>query len=550
MPVSVFDASIVQGWSDAQVSGATPGVLITHTRPGHQGGNNDLVNNAHRATQRIPPSYVENGVDSFIRIIRLNAGEFLFRTAPDLSTSGDPASPAGPQFTEAAEDDLELLIRAADGTQIRFRLADLDDLDETEPYSWGAGHVTAEQVLSMRAPGCQWVLVDGSNANVDGANFQVTSVAAAIVVDGQTITGAGTLGSADLEVASPTATIITDTAVISAPAAAPDTYGLGETIIFAVTWDVPVNVTGTPRFPVNFGQSPSGGPEYADYARGDGTAVLEFEWVVAATDQDTNGVFFYGPTDSQNRGLLVGGTIRNAGTQIDADRATLNRGTQSEHKVDGSLTPPVLSVALSGQTLIGTGTLGQASLTVAGADATVVSGQTLTGTGTLGQASLTVAAAGATVVSGQTLTGSGTLGRASLTGAAAAVPLANIDPQDLARPVMALAGDRWLGGPESATQRLRDALIITRGSYPAARDYGSNLADVLDRPLQAAGQAALMAAVADAVAHRPNGLDDVRLRSVAVRTLDGVTTLDIRADWVSESGAITPIGLREQLAAR
>ena len=315
MPVSVFDASIVQGHSDPEVSGATPGVLITHTRPSSQGGNNDLVNNAHQAAQRIPPSYVEGGVDSFIRTIRLNAGEFLFRTAPDLSTSGDPASPAGPQFTEAAEDDLELLIRAADGTQIRFLLADLDNIDEDEPYSWGAGHVTAEQVLSMRAAGCQWVLVDGSHANVDGANFQVTSAAAAIVVDGQTLTGSGTLASADLLVQE-AATIITGTAVISAPEAAPDTYGLGETIIFAVTWDGPVNVTGTPRFPVNLGQSPSGSPEYADYARGDGTAVLEFEWVVAATDQDTNGVFFYGPTDPLNRGLLSGGTIRNAG---DAD---------------------------------------------------------------------------------------------------------------------------------------------------------------------------------------------------------------------------------------
>ena len=123
-----------------------------------------------------------------------------------------------------------------------------------------------------------------------------------------------------------------------------------------------------------------------------------------------------------------------------------------------------------------------------------------------------------------------------------------VEPADLTRPVMALAGDRWLGGPDSATQRLRDALVIQRGSYPVARDYGSTLTDVLDRPLHAGGQAALMAAVADAVAHRSNGLDDVRLRSVAVRTEDGVTTLDIRADWVSESGAITPIGLREQLA--
>ena len=140
-------------------------------------------------------------------------------------------------------------------------------------------------------------------------------------------------------------TAITDTQVTSTPIALSDTYGFDETIEFTVTWDGPVDVTGNPRFPLNFGQSPSGGPEYADYAGGTGTANITFEWVVSATDEDTNGVFFYGDTDSQNRGDidLNGGTIRNGGTQIDADLTTLNRGTKGDHKVDGSLSPPALA---------------------------------------------------------------------------------------------------------------------------------------------------------------------------------------------------------------
>ena len=133
------------------------------------------------------------------------------------------------------------------------------------------------------------------------------------------------------------AVVIIDTQITSIPQALSDTYGVGETIIFSVTWNGPVDVIGNPQFPVNLGQSPSGGPEYADYLGGNGTAIITFRWVVSATDEDTNGVFFYGSTDSQNRGDIIGGTIRNAGTQIDADRATLNRGTKSGHKVDGSL---------------------------------------------------------------------------------------------------------------------------------------------------------------------------------------------------------------------
>ena len=114
--------------------------------------------------------------------------------------------------------------------------------------------------------------------------------------------------------------------------------------------------------------------------------------------------------------------------------------------------------------------------------------------------------------------------------------------------VMSLAGDELLDGAESATQRLRDALLIVRGSYPVLRDYGSSLVAVLDRPLSAGGMAAIAAAVADAVTHPANGLGDVRLRSVQVDTTEGTTVIDVRADWIAVSGSITPIGLREQLS--
>ena len=81
-----------------------------------------------------------------------------------------------------------------------------------------------------------------------------------------------------------------------------------------------------------------------------------------------------------------------------------------------------------------------------------------------------------------------------------------------------------------------------------ARDYGSTLAAVLDRALNADGQAALSASVAEAIAHPANGMHDVRLRSVRVSiSQQGVASLHIEADWVSRAGTLTPIGLREQL---
>ena len=167
------------------------------------------------------------------------------------------------------------------------------------------------------------------------------------------ILGAVTLGSAPI-----TAAAITNSQITSTPIALSNTYGFAEVIEFTVTYDTEVDVVGIPQFPMNIGQSPSGGPEYADYIGGTGTREIVFGWVVAATDLDTNGIFFYGPNDVQNRGdiNLNGGTIRNAGTSVDADLSTLNRGTKSGHQVDGSLdsnTAPVITIATLDQIVNG-----------------------------------------------------------------------------------------------------------------------------------------------------------------------------------------------------
>ena len=132
---------------------------------------------------------------------------------------------------------------------------------------------------------------------------------------------------------------ITASRITSTPQALPDTYGIDETIVCEVTYDMPVDVTGTPQFPINLGDSPPEFPDYTDYVSGSGSTALVFHWIVAATDLDANGVFLYAGTHVDGHLVLNGGTIRNAGTLVDAGLTlqSVGLGVQSNAKVDGSI---------------------------------------------------------------------------------------------------------------------------------------------------------------------------------------------------------------------
>lgn len=118
--------------------------------------------------------------------------------------------------------------------------------------------------------------------------------------------------------------------------------------------------------------------------------------------------------------------------------------------------------------------------------------------------------------------------------------------------VLAGSGARLLAGRESVEQRLTDALRIPRGSYPFSRDYGSLLDDVVDRDAGPDLESEAYAAVAEALAHAPNGLSDVRL--VEVRLAHDPAELSrievsVDAEWTDATGQVTPIGIRQQLGA-
>ena len=117
--------------------------------------------------------------------------------------------------------------------------------------------------------------------------------------------------------------------------------------------------------------------------------------------------------------------------------------------------------------------------------------------------------------------------------------------------VMARDGSRLLSGSAAAAQRLADAMRIQRGAYPFARDYGAEIAGLVDRPLNDATEAALYAAVADAIREPRNDLADVRLRSVRVQAdpaRAGAVVVEVDAWWLpAPSGAATPITARAAL---
>ena len=133
-----------------------------------------------------------------------------------------------------------------------------------------------------------------------------------------------------------TAPVITSVSPVSDPGP-DDTYGPGSTIEVAVVFSEAVNVTGMPRIQLRVGGSdPATQLKWANYASGTGTDTLLFTYVVQADDMDDNGIYI-----EANELELNSGTIQDT----DGMNAVLTYprpGTQADHKVDGSLTPPLV----------------------------------------------------------------------------------------------------------------------------------------------------------------------------------------------------------------
>ena len=127
--------------------------------------------------------------------------------------------------------------------------------------------------------------------------------------------------------------------VISDPLINGDTYGLGDTVVFTVTFNTKVVVDttgGTPHLLIEVGDSdnPAADREFR-YVHGSGTRTLEFEYVVQAGDRDSDGIQLH---EDQLR--LNGGSIRHSATGQSASSHYRLQGSVASypaHKIDGRL---------------------------------------------------------------------------------------------------------------------------------------------------------------------------------------------------------------------
>ncbi|WP_419164063.1 hypothetical protein [Candidatus Palauibacter sp.] len=104
------------------------------------------------------------------------------------------------------------------------------------------------------------------------------------------------------------------------------TYNLGDTISVNVTFSAAVTVTGTPQLGLEIGTDTL----QANYASGSGTQTLQFDYEVAAGNEDTDGIWV-----PANALTLNGGTITATGSTTAADLDHSAVSIDAGHKVDG-----------------------------------------------------------------------------------------------------------------------------------------------------------------------------------------------------------------------
>ena len=135
-------------------------------------------------------------------------------------------------------------------------------------------------------------------------------------------------------------------AVTSIPRTDTGTYGVGETIEISVEFSEAVNATSNTDFVLSVS-----GAKRAALLSGSGTETLVFGYEVQADDEDSDGIWI-GDQDRTLVGSRSGnpqnGAITLAATSVAADLTHGHLGTQRDHKVDGSRTPPVVYIVAGG----------------------------------------------------------------------------------------------------------------------------------------------------------------------------------------------------------
>ena len=172
---------------------------------------------------------------------------------------------------------------------------------ETAAYQEGSGTGTlvfSYQVMpdDSDSNGIAWA-ADALSLVVDtsgGGMAPTTTVAVQGALSDHKVNGAQTAsGTATVS----TVTVTSTPLLMAAGSTSADTYGVGETIEFTVTFSAAVTVIGGPEFAFCLGTesctsgSPPPGRRLAALSSGSGTTALVFRYTVVATDVDTNGIW-------------------------------------------------------------------------------------------------------------------------------------------------------------------------------------------------------------------------------------------------------------------
>ena len=285
-------------------------------------------------------------------------GVFLTHWAPPKVESVAVVSNAGPDDTYALGETIRVAVKFDDPVAVDTsggtpRLAiDMDPADWGAKWaSYASGSGTRELVFAYEVTepnySTQGIAVLADSLELNGGGIHLASAHLRSVTDGT----AAALGHAGLghdpkhkvnwglapapEPAPPAAAPEATGVAVVSDAGPDDTYGIGDVIRVAVTFDAAVTVTGTPGLKIDMDPA-AWGEKRAAYESGSGTARLVFAHTVVEPNYSTQGIAVV--ADSL---ALDGGTIRTA-SGADAALAHAGLGHDARHKVDWR---PELSVA-------------------------------------------------------------------------------------------------------------------------------------------------------------------------------------------------------------
>ena len=169
-----------------------------------------------------------------------------------------------------------------------------------ETLTASASDIADDDGLANATFAWQWIADDADIAGATEATYTLTSVEVGETVKVRAIftddRGAEETALSDataaVEAAVPPAIVAGGVQVTSAPQAASDTYGLGETITLTVSFDKAVTVDTTGGMPrIQFRLGPPRTDRWAEYSGGSGNTALTFTYEVQSGDTDSNGIW-------------------------------------------------------------------------------------------------------------------------------------------------------------------------------------------------------------------------------------------------------------------